>query len=152
VLRPAVSYSGGEKPAISRPNQATESVSRTDGNTGSFQAKSNSNSASTNSVTGSATTYKEEQINVDVSDNNTEDQPKAVIYIRVSSKRQAEEGISLEAQETNCTNYGRMKSYNIVKVFVDDGVSATKHLWTRPAGKAMKDYIQNHGIKPILYR
>jgi len=40
VLRPAVSYSGGEKPAISRPNQATETVSQTDGNTGSFQAKS----------------------------------------------------------------------------------------------------------------
>ena len=152
MLRPAVSYSGGEKPAISRPNQATETVSQTDGNTGSFQVKSNSNSASTNSVTESATTYKEKQIHVGVSDNNSEDQPKAVIYIRVSSKRQAEEGISLEAQETNCTNYGRMKSYNIVKVFVDDGVSATKHLWTRPAGKAMKDYIQNHGIKPILYR
>ncbi len=121
-----------------------------DGNTGSFHLKSNSNSASTNSVTESATTYKEEQINVGVSDNNTEDQPKAVIYIRVSSKRQSEEGISLEAQETNCTNYGRMKRYNVVKVFVDDGVSATKHLWTRPAGKAMKDYIQNHGIKHII--
>ena len=129
MLRPAVPHSGGEKSAISRPNQSTESVSQTDGNTGSFQVKSNSNSASTISVTESATTYKEKQTNVGMSENKTDDRPKAVIYIRVSSKRQAEEGISLEAQETNCNNYGRMKSYNVVKVFVDDGVSATIGSW-----------------------
>lgn len=150
MLRPAVPHLGGEITSVSRQNSTAETVSQTDRNTGSFQAKSDSNSASTNSVTESATTYKEEQINVGVSDNNTEDQQKAVIYIRVSSKRQAEEGISLEAQETNCTNYGRMKIYNVVKVFVDEGVSATKHLWTRPAGKAMKKYIQDHGIKHII--
>jgi len=40
VLRPAVSHLGGEKTSVSRQNSTVETVSQTDGNTGSFQAKS----------------------------------------------------------------------------------------------------------------
>ena len=128
MLRPAVSYSGGEKFAISRPNQSTESVSQTDGNTGSFRAKFNSNSASLISVTESATTYKEKVIHVGVSENKHEYRPNAVIYLRVSSKKQADEGYSLASQDVSCNNYAQLKNYNVAKIFIDEGVSATIHL------------------------
>ena len=97
MLRPAVSHSGGEKPAISRPNQSTESVSQTDGNTGSFQIKSNSNSASTNSVTESATTYKEKQIHVSVPDNNTKNHSNTplVAVIGISETQEQGNGTSI---------------------------------------------------------
>ena len=142
MLRPAVSYSGGEKFAISRPNQSTESVSQTDGNTGSLRAKFNSNSASLISVTESATTYKEKVIHVGVSKNKPEDRPNAVIYVRVSSKKQADEGYSIAPQDVSCNNYAQLKNYNVAEIFIDEGVSATIHLWNRPAGKAMREYIE----------
>ena len=150
MLRPAVSHSGGEKPAVSRPNQSAESVSQRDGNTGSYQVKSNSNSASTNSVTESATTYKETQIHVSVPDNNTKNRPNAVIYLRVSSKKQADEGYSIASQDVSCNNYAQLKNYNVAKIFIDEGVSATIHLWNRPAGKSMREYIEKNNIQHII--
>ena len=150
MLRPAVSYSGGEKSAISRPNQPTESASQTDRNTGSFQVKSNRNSASTNSVTESATTYKEKQIHVGVSENKPEDPPNAVIYLRVSSKKQADEGYSIASQDASCNNYAQLKNFNVAKVFIDKGISATIHLWNRPAGKAIREYIEKNNIQHII--
>jgi len=150
VLRPAVPHLGGKITSVSRPNQATETVSQMDGNTGSFQVKSNSNSASTNSVTESATTYKEKQIHVSVSDNNTENRPNAVIYLRVSSKKQADEGYSIASQDVSCNNYAQLKNYNVAKIFIDEGVSATIHLWNRPAGKAMREYIEKNNIQHII--
>ena len=150
MLRPAVPHLGGKITSISRPNQATETVSRGGGNTGSFQVKSNSNSASINSVTESATTYKEKQIHVSVSDSNTENRPNAVIYLRVSSKKQADEGYSIASQDVSCNNYAQLKNYNVAKVFIDEGVSATIHLWNRPAGKAMREYIEKNNIQHII--
>ena len=144
MLRPAVPHPGGEITTVSRPNQSAEPVSKRDGNTGSFQVKSNSNSASTNSVTESATTYKEKQIHVSVSDNNTENRPNAVIYLRVSSKKQADEGYSIASQDVSCNNYAQLKNFNVAKIFIDEGVSATIHLWNRPAGKAMREYIEKN--------
>ena len=85
-----------------------------------------------------------------MSEKQNEDLPKAVIYVRVSKKKQAEEGYSVDAQKTNCKNYTRLKNYRLVKKFVDEGVSATTHLWKRPAGKAMKNYIQKHDVKHIV--
>jgi len=150
VSRPAVSHSGGEKPAISRLNKSTESVSQKDENTGSFQVKSNSNSASTISVTESATTYKEREIHVGVSDNNTKNRPNAVIYLRVSSKKQADEGYSIASQDVSCNNYAQLKNFNVAKVFIDEGISATIHLWNRPAGKTMREYIEKNNIQHII--
>ena len=125
-------------------------MSQTAGNTGSFRAKFNSNSASTISVTESATTYKEKVIHVGVSENKPEDRPNAVIYLRVSSKKQADEGYSIASQDVSCNNYAQLKNYNVAKIFIDEGVSATIHLWNRPAGKAMREYIEKNNIQHII--
>ena len=45
---------------------------------------------------------------------------KAVIYCRVSTKRQTKEGNGLESQEAMCRDYADRKGYNVVAVFRDD--------------------------------
>ena len=77
-----------------------------------------------------------------MSENKPEDRPNAVIYLRVSSKKQADEGYSIASQNVSCNNYAQLKSYNVAKMFIDEGVSATIHLWNRPAGKTMREYIE----------
>ena len=45
---------------------------------------------------------------------------KAVIYCRVSTKKQSKEGNGLESQETRCREYASYKGHEVVKVFRDD--------------------------------
>ena len=85
-----------------------------------------------------------------MSENKTEDPPNAVIYLRVSSKKQADEGYSIPSQEVNCKNYAQLKKFNVAKIFIDEGVSATIHLWNRPSGKAMKEYVGKNNIQHII--
>jgi DNA invertase Pin-like site-specific DNA recombinase len=45
---------------------------------------------------------------------------RAVIYARVSTDRQAEEGVSLEVQRQQCAEYAQAQGWLITEVFVDD--------------------------------
>ncbi|WP_109809667.1 recombinase family protein [Sphingosinithalassobacter portus] len=45
---------------------------------------------------------------------------QAIIYARVSSKRQVADGNGLESQETACREYAERKGYEVVAVFRDD--------------------------------
>ena len=49
---------------------------------------------------------------------------EAIIYIRVSTKNQANEGFSLENQEKVCRDYAKKNNYVVKKVFSDAGESA----------------------------
>lgn len=51
-------------------------------------------------------------------------QRNAVIYCRVSTKEQAEEGNSLISQERNCREYAQKNRYQITQVFIEEGESA----------------------------
>lgn len=51
-------------------------------------------------------------------------QPKAVIYSRVSTKEQVEEGNSLYSQERSCREYALKLGYDVSEVFVESGESA----------------------------
>ncbi len=59
----------------------------------------------------------------------TEIKPKiiqnAIIYCRVSTEEQAEEGYSLDAQEKFCRKFAEANSYRIVEVFRDEGKTGT---------------------------
>lgn len=48
----------------------------------------------------------------------------AVIYCRVSTKEQAEEGGSLKTQEKLCRSYALQNKFHVVRVFVEEGESA----------------------------
>jgi site-specific DNA recombinase len=47
-----------------------------------------------------------------------------IVYCRVSSREQAEKGLSLITQEKQCRNFARKKSLNLIKVFIEEGESA----------------------------
>ncbi len=49
---------------------------------------------------------------------------KAIIYCRVSTKEQAEQGYSLEGQEKECKRFAQDKGYEIDRVFIERGESA----------------------------
>lgn len=49
---------------------------------------------------------------------------RAVIYCRVSTKEQVDEGNSLVTQEKHCKDYALKNSYDIAEVFIEQGESA----------------------------
>ncbi len=67
---------------------------------------------------------------------------KALIYCRVSSQRQVDEGHGNDSQEKRCKDRAASKSYPVEKVFPDNGVSGS--LFERPAMKELLQYIDDH--------
>ena len=55
---------------------------------------------------------------------NNSDKPLAVIYVRVSTKEQVDEGNSIVTQERICKQYAAKQGWDVVKVFSDKGESA----------------------------
>lgn len=49
---------------------------------------------------------------------------RAVLYCRVSTKEQVEEGNSLVTQEKNCREYAQKHGYEVVEIFIEQGESA----------------------------
>ncbi len=66
---------------------------------------------------------------------------KAVIYCRVSTKRQAKEGNGLESQETRCREYASFRGHDVVRVFTDD---MSGSLMGRPGMLAMLAYLKKN--------
>lgn len=69
------------------------------------------------------------------------EQKKAVIYCRVSSKAQTTRGDGLGSQETRCREYARMKGYTVVAKYTDDLTGA---IVDRPGMKAVLKYLRTH--------
>ena len=70
---------------------------------------------------------------------------RAVIYARVSSKRQVEEGNGLSSQTTRCDSYASSKNYEVLETFEEEGVSGS--LIDRPQMQAMLSYLDEHSTK-----
>lgn len=51
---------------------------------------------------------------------------QAIGYIRVSTEKQANEGVSLEAQEAKIVSWCKTNDYELVKVYVDAGISGKR--------------------------
>ena len=74
---------------------------------------------------------------------NTVAQPtRAVIYARVSSAKQVEEGHGLESQAMRCREYAERKGYAVVETFFDKAISGS--LSERPGVMAMLSYLKHH--------
>lgn len=65
----------------------------------------------------------------------------AVIYCRVSDKKQVSHGDGLNSQETRCREYARHRGYEVAEVFHD---SMTGSRADRPAMLAMMDYLRRN--------
>ena len=83
---------------------------------------------------------------------NEQSERRAVAYVRVSSKRQAEEGISIEAQIAGVKQYAILRNLDLADedIFVDEGVSASTHLFSRQQGQNMHRVIYGQGVKHII--
>ena len=66
---------------------------------------------------------------------------KAVGYIRVSTREQADTGISLEMQEEKIREYCAYKELELVSVISDEGVSASIPLEDRVGGKSLLESL-----------
>lgn len=67
---------------------------------------------------------------------------KAIIYCRVSSDRQVNEGHGLNSQEKRCRDFATVKGYNVTKAFYDEGISGG--LFDRPAMKNLINYLDTN--------
>lgn len=57
-------------------------------------------------------------------------QKRAVLYVRVSTKEQVDEGNSLSTQEKHCKEYCAKHGYEVVQVYIEQGESAKTALRT----------------------
>ncbi len=73
---------------------------------------------------------------------------RAVIYARVSSKRQADDGVSMESQIEQCRIKARSLDAEVVEVFRDDGVSGRTD--NRPGFQAAMAYCAAHRINHFV--
>ncbi|WP_367398630.1 recombinase family protein [Sphingobium sp. OAS761] len=73
----------------------------------------------------------------------------AVIYCRVSSKKQTEDGNGLDSQETTCREYAERKGYRVLRVFSDDLSGKTEQ---RDGLKEMVAFLKKRrsGTKVII--
>ena len=71
----------------------------------------------------------------------------AVIYCRVSSTKQKNEGGGLESQEHRCREYARAKGYEVEAVFPDDA-SGGGDFMKRPGMVALLSYLDAQPGKP----
>lgn len=74
---------------------------------------------------------------------------RAVVYIRVSSKEQAESGFSLEAQKEACLRYARDNNFKVMKIFTEAGESAKTQNRTQ-LQKMMKYISENQNIASVI--
>lgn len=67
---------------------------------------------------------------------------KAIIYIRVSTDKQAEQGFSLPAQESLLRQYCKSKNIEVVELFKDD--YSAKDGFDRPGYTKLKNFVGNN--------
>ncbi len=77
-----------------------------------------------------------------------ETETNAVIYCRVSSVAQVEDGHGLESQETRCREYARRKGYKVVETFFEKAVSGG--VQQRPSFTAMLNYIRDSKLNGVV--
>ncbi len=72
----------------------------------------------------------------------------AVIYCRVSSKKQVLDGHGLEGQEKSCRDYARANGFKVIKVFRDEGVSGA--LTDRPSMRNLLAYLDKRKERCVV--
>lgn len=67
----------------------------------------------------------------------------ALVYVRVSTQRQAEEGIGLEAQEAKARAHAERMGWPVAQVFRDEGISGKEGVEHRPGMAALLKAARN---------
>ena len=82
----------------------------------------------------------------------SENREKALAYIRVSSQRQADEGVSLDAQKRRILDYANFKNIPLDEddIIIERGVSGGIPLWDRPKGRALKRKLSSGQYQHLI--
>ena len=77
---------------------------------------------------------------------------KAIAYVRVSSQRQADEGVSIEAQEKRIKEYAQFKGLTLddKDILVEKAVSGGIPLWERPKGRQLKQKLMRGEFAHVI--
>ena len=75
---------------------------------------------------------------------------RAVVYCRVSTREQAAEGVSLDAQESALRAYCALRRLDVAAVVVDAGVSGGKALSAREGGRRVLDLVTSGEVGSVV--
>lgn len=79
-------------------------------------------------------------------------QTQAIIYLRVSTRAQAEFGIGLDAQLSACQAHCQRKGWEMIATFEDRGISGKDEVANRPGLMAVIDCVKaNPGACVVVY-
>ncbi len=81
---------------------------------------------------------------------NSTNQKRAVIYVRVSTKEQVDEGNSLSTQEKICREYALKNEYDVSSIFIEQGESAKTADRTELQRLLAYCADKKHGIKAVI--
>ncbi len=83
---------------------------------------------------------------------NAENPSRAIAYVRVSSQRQVDEGVSIEAQIKRIREYARYKGMEIdgKDIIIEEGVSGGVPIWERPGGRHLRTRLETGSYPHIL--
>ena len=72
-----------------------------------------------------------------------ENAQRTIAYIRVSSKRQVDDGVSLDAQKRRILEYVKFKGLKLADddIIIEEGVSGGIPIWERPRGRLLKQKL-----------
>lgn len=70
---------------------------------------------------------------------------QAVLYLRVSTRGQAEDGVGLEAQEAKCRELCAARGWTILSQHSDEGISGRKDEDQRPGLRTALEVVRSHG-------
>ena len=76
----------------------------------------------------------------------------AVGYVRVSTKEQAEGGVSISAQRTAIESYCCMRGLRLAVIYEDSGVSGSITLDARPAGEVLVSAVADGARYVVAYK
>src|SRR5947208_2767382 len=77
-------------------------------------------------------------------------QPRAAIYVRVSSRGQEQEGTSLITQEEYCRAYTAEHGYEVVEDMIFREVHTGTELWERPKLAAMREAVRAREVDLVV--
>ena len=78
------------------------------------------------------------------------DDKLVVVYVRVSTQGQVDDGASVETQERAARGYCDLRGLTIHKIISDLGESATKPLSERPGGMELKEIVDNSDVSGVV--
>ena len=72
-----------------------------------------------------------------------ENAQRTIAYIRVSSKRQVDDGVSMDAQKRRILEYVKFKGLSLLDddIIIEEGVSGGIPIWERPKGRLLKQKL-----------